>query len=298
MASSSNLDHESAKWTKNEVDTFVRLMLDEVKKGNKTTTTFNKAGWNKIKNQFEAKTGRNFNRLQLRNKMNKLRYDYRSFKELLETSGFGWNAVTRTCTVEDDGVWDRNIKANPSWSKFKRNGLPQWPELQMIFGDSYACEDNAIVSTEDAPNTNEEIVQDAVQSLPNTPIDGGLGDSNGGEAEGNHPPSINRRLDKTPSAIRKRSRTSDFGMAYKTMADASRTKMERYISTSSTSPSPRPVNTDHSITQCMTVLSNMPKVRKDLYMKAVKQMMDDPHWREAFIACPPDKKMWLIEMLE
>ncbi|XP_042517629.1 uncharacterized protein LOC122091654 [Macadamia integrifolia] len=301
MASCSNPYHESAKWAKNEVDTFVMLMLDEVKKGNKTTTTFNKAGWNRIKNQLEAKIGRSFTMLQLRNKMNKLRADYLSFKKLLETSGFGWNVATRMCTVENDGVWDRHIKANPSWSKFRRNGLPQWPELLMIFGDSSTHGDIVIGNAEDAPNTAEEIDQDVDQSLPNTPFDGGLGDYDGGEAEDN-PPFVNRRLDKMPSTIKKRNMTSDFEMACKTMADTSRAKTERHNSTSSTSPSPspspRPVSTDYSITQCMTVLSNMPKVGKDLYMKAVKRMMDDPHWREAFIACPLDKKMWLIEMLE
>ncbi|XP_043691398.1 uncharacterized protein LOC122642062 [Telopea speciosissima] len=287
MASSSNTYYEYAKWTKKEVDIFVMIMLDEVKKGNKTITTFNKAGWNNIKNQLEAKIGRSFKMIQIRNKMNKLRIDYHNFKKLLETSGVSWSDVTRICTVEDDGVWDRHIKENPSWSKFRRNGLRQWPELHMIFGDSSARGDDANVNAEDVPNIAEEIDQDVDQSLPNSPFDGGLDDCDGGEAE-----------DKTPSTIRKRNMTLDHAMAYKTMPDTTRARMERYNSTSSTSPSPRPVSIDYSISQCMTVLSNMPKVRKDLYMKAVKRMMDDPHWREAFIACPHDKKMWLVEMLE
>ncbi|XP_043724272.1 L10-interacting MYB domain-containing protein-like [Telopea speciosissima] len=278
MATTSNKDCESATWRKDEVDAFVKCMVEEVKKGNKTTSTFNKVGWNNIKTQLEAKLGRTFVMLQLRNKMNKLRRDYRSFKKLLETSGFGWNLVTRTCTVEDDGIWEKHIKENPSWSRFKRIGLPQWPELQMIYGDSYS---SAIEGVGNAQDHNLDEEDEFVM---------GMGESDGdGDAL-----SVTHQLDKTPNAaIRKRSMTTDLAEAIMNMCDVSRAKMQRY--TSSASPSLRSGSTDYSLRECIKVLEAMPEIGKELYMKAVRKMMDSQPWREAFICLPMEKKMWLLE---
>ncbi|XP_042504808.1 uncharacterized protein LOC122081681 [Macadamia integrifolia] len=110
MASTSRANNEAAKWTQSEQDYLLKLMVEQVKVGNKSSSTFNKGGWNNIKNGLEEKFNRSFTMVQLRNKMNKMRFDYSAFKRLLDTTGFGWNSVTRTCTVEDDSVWDVHIK--------------------------------------------------------------------------------------------------------------------------------------------------------------------------------------------
>ncbi|XP_043703182.1 uncharacterized protein LOC122653271 isoform X2 [Telopea speciosissima] len=295
MASSSQPNNENAKWTKSEVDVYVKLMLDEARKGNRTRSTFNKAGWNNIRTQFEAKTGHRYNMMQFRNKMNKLKQDYINFEKLLETSGFTWNPLARTVTA-DDVVWDKHIKANPNWAKFRRFGLPQWPELQMIFGDTNACMDNALVHAEDVPNTDEDDDQDVDQSGFTTPLDGGLDDVDGGEPEEN-PQSETHRHDKTSSG-KKRSRNTDFSMACKTIVDMYRARIEKINNTFSTS-SPEPVNGHpYSIGKCMDVLSSLTDIGDDMYVKVAKRIMDDPNWREAFMHCPPERKNVLLRMLE
>ncbi|XP_042494953.1 uncharacterized protein LOC122074160 [Macadamia integrifolia] len=137
MLTSKQTVNETAKWSQANVGTLIVLMVEEVKKGNKTTSTFNKAGWNNIANNFKEKTRVNCAIVQLKNKVNKLRQDYSQFKKLLETTDFGWDTASRTCTVDDESIWESHIKDNPTWARFKKHGLPQWPELCMVFGDTY-----------------------------------------------------------------------------------------------------------------------------------------------------------------
>ncbi|XP_043687563.1 L10-interacting MYB domain-containing protein-like [Telopea speciosissima] len=129
---------DNVKWTQVELKIFTEFMIDNVKRGNKTASMFKKTGWNDIKARMENYLGRVISKEQLRNKIYKQRTEYSNFKKLLDTTGFGWNSTTRTATVDDELAWDRAIQANPTWSKFKKNGLSYWPELCIIFGDSYA----------------------------------------------------------------------------------------------------------------------------------------------------------------
>ncbi|XP_043705940.1 uncharacterized protein LOC122655711 [Telopea speciosissima] len=143
MASSSNPTPMTVIWNASELEKFINLMVENARNGQKTNSTFTKVGWNNIKTGLEAAFQRPFNKEQLRNKMYKLRSDYDSFKQLLETTGFGWDSNTRTATAEDS-IWDLAVKANPIWSKFRKSGLPWWPELQEIFSEHYAQADRGV----------------------------------------------------------------------------------------------------------------------------------------------------------
>ncbi|XP_042500448.1 uncharacterized protein LOC122078504 isoform X2 [Macadamia integrifolia] len=299
MASNANPNVYTA-WGTKELNAFIKLMIDNVKKGNKTNSTFNKAGWDNIKTRLEACMGRSFNKEQLRNKMNRLRNDYKSFKKLLETTGFRWNSITRTIT-NDDSVWKKAIQANPTWSKFKRNGLPYWPELQLIFGDSYAREDLGIsqalvISVNDGPN---EVPIDVALPTP-TPMDRDLDDIEDFEAEEEHL-CVTQRLDRMPSTRRKRSITADVSNALLSIRKFCAWKMNGMGNTSarSTAPPPPPTMTvDYNIVTCQRLLDTIPDLRKELYMKAVKRMWEDQEWRQSFIVCIPERRAWLLEILE
>ncbi|XP_043696780.1 L10-interacting MYB domain-containing protein-like [Telopea speciosissima] len=125
-------------WSTVEVALLVRLMVDNVRAGNKSGATLSNNGWDDIHTRLETTLGRVFDRKQIRNKFNKMRIEYGSFKSLLQTTGFGWNSFTQTVTVDDDSVWDKAIVANSGWKKFRHQSLAHWSELQIIFGDSYA----------------------------------------------------------------------------------------------------------------------------------------------------------------
>ncbi|XP_042497600.1 uncharacterized protein LOC122076361 [Macadamia integrifolia] len=169
MASTSKANNEATKWTQREQDYLLKLIVEQMKVGNKSSSTFNKGGWNNIKKGLEEKGNRPFTMVQLRNKMNKLRFDYNTFKKLLDTTGFGWNSgkISRFFYVQ--------IKANPNWSKFMRNGLPHWPELCIIFWDSYASgrggfrNESNFKFEEESRGVDDDVDAD-VDVIPTTPL--------------------------------------------------------------------------------------------------------------------------------
>ncbi|XP_042502478.1 L10-interacting MYB domain-containing protein-like [Macadamia integrifolia] len=189
----------AVNWTQAEADEFVKLMIDNIKKGNKTNSTFIKSSWTDIKERLELVVSQTFTRERLQNKMNKMHTDYRNFKKLLETTGFGWNPITKTATT-DDKVWENALQENPEWVKFKRNGLPHWPELQMIFGDSYACGDR------ETNRDEKDFGETQMNQDPQTPLKTNLDDIEE-DLEVTKP--SKRRLDRTPTRLRKKSSTTD-----------------------------------------------------------------------------------------
>ncbi|XP_042496520.1 L10-interacting MYB domain-containing protein-like [Macadamia integrifolia] len=126
-------------WNEAELRAFINHMVENVRKGLKTNSTFTKIGWENICKGLEAEFKRPFGKEQLRNKMNKLQKEYNSFRRLLETTGFGWDANARTATAEDS-VWESAIQGNKDWAKYRRNGLTWWLELLEIFSDNRPME--------------------------------------------------------------------------------------------------------------------------------------------------------------
>ncbi|XP_042499854.1 uncharacterized protein At2g29880-like [Macadamia integrifolia] len=145
-------------WNEAELRSFINLMVDNVRNGLKTNSTFTKVGWDNITKGLEAEFKRPFAKVHLRNKMNKLRKEYNNFRALLETTGFGWDANARTATA-DDSVWESAIQ---DWVKYRRNGLPMWPELLEIFSDSSARGDRGLsqATVVTPTSTNLEIDDD------------------------------------------------------------------------------------------------------------------------------------------
>ncbi|KAJ4968053.1 hypothetical protein NE237_014754 [Protea cynaroides] len=302
MASSSRTSIETVKWNKLEVDTYVDILVEEVIKGNKTTCTFNKDGWSNIKNKMEEALGRPFSLKQLKNKLNKLRSEYGSFRRLVNTIGFGWNDKTKRVETHDPAIWDRHIQENPGWAKFRKNGLSQYQELQVIFGDLYATDEfacnnhdeNIIFEEGDADNLD---IKDGSEVLPVEPsID--LTE----EGDVHHTPQAvaGHRLDRAPSAFRKRSRSSDIVGAINAMVEHSKARLDLFTTshTSSASPSPSSVNTrSYSITQCLAVLNTIPGLDKATYIKTMNHLTYNAEWRELFMGLDEEKKLWAIESI-
>ncbi|XP_048134357.1 uncharacterized protein LOC115750789 isoform X3 [Rhodamnia argentea] len=98
---------------------------------------------------------------QPRNKANKPRAQYGSFKKLLSQSGFGWDNVNKRVTVDDPSIWQLHIKDNSEWAKFKKDGFPLYPDLCIVFGDTYATGEQAIGSGHNlTPSDNEDNCED------------------------------------------------------------------------------------------------------------------------------------------
>ncbi|XP_039166703.1 uncharacterized protein LOC120292529 [Eucalyptus grandis] len=147
-----------AKWTKPLTNELVSLLVTRGNKGNRTTSTFNKTGWNNIHAEFNSRMGLNFSIIQLKNRVNKLKKQYSSFKKLLSQSRFGWENINNKVAVDDQSVWESHIKNNSKWVKFKNDGFPQYPDLCIVFGDTYATGNYALGNAEEVVGYAEEVV--------------------------------------------------------------------------------------------------------------------------------------------
>ncbi|XP_056164919.1 uncharacterized protein LOC130137501 [Syzygium oleosum] len=274
----SSKDMYMAKWTESLTELFVSLMVNEVKKGNRTSCTYNRVGWINIEGEFNKQTGLRFSLPQFKNKAQKLKRQYGSFKKLLLTTGFGWDDESKRVVVDDETVWANHIKANTEWAKFRKDGFPLYSQLCVVFGDTYATGEFAI--------GNEQSVAPSE----------GTGDSGGGggdndvhvdlseseqffETQANveqfnvptspHPKS--HRLDRTPNAKRRRKSSShSFDATCKAIQEIIKAKTVQTSSASVTSQSSTPVD-PYSVVAVATVLNAIHDLDKVLYIKAMNR---------------------------
>ncbi|XP_030443205.1 uncharacterized protein LOC115665467 [Syzygium oleosum] len=288
-----------AKWTEPLTNLLVSLMVEKVKRGNRTTTTYNKVGWNNIVTEFNKQTTLQFTVVQLKNRTNKLRRQYGSYKKLLSQSGFGWDHVNKTVIVEDPSVWDDHIKDNIEWAKFRKDGFPQYPDLCIVFGDTYATGDYAVGNAEYLVVSEGE--------------DDGSGGDNGGGAlvgdpnelsDGVFTPDVsatqvreNHKLDRTPNSKRRRkSSTYDIAGTCKAIQDMIKSKASQSTSGSITSHVPPPEN-PYSMGAVVAILNDMLDLEQSLYNKAMNQACLSANWREGFVLSLPERRRGLLESL-
>ncbi|XP_020586020.1 L10-interacting MYB domain-containing protein-like [Phalaenopsis equestris] len=113
----------SAMWDREVTIIFCDLCVREVEVGNRPTTFFNKAGWRNILVKFKEMTGRDYDRMKMKNKWDQLKKDWKLWKELKQGStGMGWDPVKRTIDAPEEW-WAEKLQAVPSAKKFKFVGI-------------------------------------------------------------------------------------------------------------------------------------------------------------------------------
>ncbi|KAJ4963949.1 hypothetical protein NE237_023888 [Protea cynaroides] len=122
------------------------------------------------------------------------------------------------------------------------------------------------------------------------------------EGDVHHTPqaAAGHRLDMTPSALRKRSRSTDIMGAINAMVEHSKARLDLFTTshTSSASPSPSSINTGgYSITQCLGVLNTIPGLDKATYIKTMNHLTNNAEWRELFMGLDEEKKLWAIKSI-
>ncbi|CAN1237177.1 L10-interacting MYB domain-containing protein [Linum grandiflorum] len=97
----------------------IDLMVEEVKKGNRTTTTFSKSGWSNIRKSLNEKfTTKEYADDQLKNKYNQFRQRHRMFKGLINETGMGYTRETGKLEAPDE-IWDKKKKIPCRTSKLQ-----------------------------------------------------------------------------------------------------------------------------------------------------------------------------------
>ncbi|KAJ4959006.1 hypothetical protein NE237_026117 [Protea cynaroides] len=121
-----------------------------------------------------------------------------------------------------------------------------------------------------------------------------------GDVHYTHQAVTDHRLDRTPSILRKRSRSSDIMGAINAMVEHVKACLDLFTTshTSSASPSPSSVRTgSYSITQCLAVLNTIPGLDKVTYIKTMNHLTNNAEWRELFMGLDEEKKLWAIESI-
>ncbi|XP_045816045.1 uncharacterized protein LOC123909273 [Trifolium pratense] len=130
---------EKAKWNI-PLDTkiLLDLCMDEIRKCGKPGTGFKHKKWEEIREEFNKRANRKYNQKQLRNRMDTLRTDWTTWKQLIaKETGLGWNHATGNIDA-DPSWWEAKIRENVKYAKFRYQGLEFRDEMEFIFGEAVA----------------------------------------------------------------------------------------------------------------------------------------------------------------
>uniref|UniRef100_A0A2N9HVL4 Myb/SANT-like domain-containing protein n=1 Tax=Fagus sylvatica TaxID=28930 RepID=A0A2N9HVL4_FAGSY len=114
---------------------FVKLMLDQLKKGNKICNAFKEQAWKDMLTLFNGKFGSKYGKSFLKHRYKKLLKYYTDMKSLLEVKGFSWDEMQQKVAA-DDYVWDNYIKAHPDAHSYRKKTLVNYGDLKLIFGNA------------------------------------------------------------------------------------------------------------------------------------------------------------------
>lgn len=100
----------SANWDSNDVMIFCDLCLKEIELGNRPTTHFSRDGWNNLTTNFFARTGKAYDRTQMKNKWDQLKKDWKLWRDLKgRETGLGWDPIRKTIAASEDW-WKERLK--------------------------------------------------------------------------------------------------------------------------------------------------------------------------------------------
>jgi hypothetical protein len=89
------------------------LFAEQVDKGNRPNTHLNGLGYANVEKGFKDRTGIVASKVQLKNKWDKLKEDFKAWKKLMmRQTGTGWDPIRKTIAMDDE--WWKKARA-VSW---------------------------------------------------------------------------------------------------------------------------------------------------------------------------------------
>ncbi|KAL2933926.1 L10-interacting MYB domain-containing protein [Bienertia sinuspersici] len=277
-------------WTEAIESYFIGLIEDEVKKGNRPTTTLTKPAWKFIKQKLKEKSGKDYSQDQVKNKCNQLRAKWKEYSKIKEEIGIGYNAVTHQLTAEDV-VWKKLYEKHKSARTFRRKGCKHYDKLCTIFGDTTATGASSHPSTKSPSDSKDD---------DNT--DGEVGNCEKDGEEG--PKTKKAKPNVNPKKLREKVNIA-MANALVAMSENSKKKLELLekkmsATTSSTSADDGNDIGNHSkenhdlLLECIDALSSLEGIDGNSFTKATRLIHDDPLWRTIFLRLPNDRKKDLV----
>ncbi|KAK2646379.1 hypothetical protein Ddye_021574 [Dipteronia dyeriana] len=112
-----------AIWDIASVTLYCDLCIVEVEAGCCPGTHFTKLGWNNLIVNFNKETGREYTKLQLKNKWDALKSDWKLWKQLIgKETRLGWNPQLKTIDASEEW-WLSKLEVHPGASKFRKEGI-------------------------------------------------------------------------------------------------------------------------------------------------------------------------------
>ncbi|XP_030441237.1 uncharacterized protein LOC115663365 [Syzygium oleosum] len=193
-----------------------------------------------------------------------------------------------------------NCRIIANWAKFKNDGFPKYPELCIVFGDTYVTGEHAARNAEDLMESEEN--------------DNGGGDANGDPEDisehhidkgvftsDNIATSVHDKheLNRTPKT-KKRRKSNSFDVAgtCKAIQEMIKSKASQSLSGSATSQVTSPPVDPFFVSAVIDVLVSMPKLEQDIYNKAVERAYVSATLREDFIKSPTERRNGLLQCLK
>ncbi|XP_047053126.1 L10-interacting MYB domain-containing protein-like isoform X2 [Lolium rigidum] len=101
---------EKAVWDDAHVVHFISICKEEIANGNRPLGFLNPIGWKNLVEKFEARTGKNLTRTQLKNKWDSMKKEYTWFMELkIAATGLGWDDAKQTVDASKEW-WDEHLQ--------------------------------------------------------------------------------------------------------------------------------------------------------------------------------------------
>ncbi|KAF5772706.1 putative Myb/SANT-like domain-containing protein [Helianthus annuus] len=277
-------------------------MANEVKRGNRHSTTFSRSSWAVIEREFYEKTNRRYNHSQFRNKYNQLRIYYQWFTKLLEQPGFVWDPKVGNAIADDD-VWEAYLKTNKKARRFRKKGCPMYNELVIIFGETMIDYKDAYPLAQYPPSDQKtdqenESTNETPQAFPPDYQSTDKDSQNFG---------TRKRVSETPTHQQhhlhknKEAKVAGTdGESLEAIKLFSNKQGSDPISDRTTQMFKNPEgcieSSSFSITNCVKCLESIPDVDAVTYVKALK-MFKDVDWREMFMAMSAQRRSdWLASL--
>uniref|UniRef100_A0ACD5U7T3 Uncharacterized protein n=1 Tax=Avena sativa TaxID=4498 RepID=A0ACD5U7T3_AVESA len=157
-----------AKWSHQMRRYLIGLLKDYDVPGFRTQNAWNTEAWTHIVSRLNQKFGVSFSVKQVKQKEQDLKKDYRSVKDLLDESGFGWYSE-KNMVDASDSVWAsfaarRNSKDALQW---RDKSFPYYDELVPLYEGRYAEGRTRQGMDHYASNTKNALIPSSEPTDPN-----------------------------------------------------------------------------------------------------------------------------------
>ncbi|KAG5547307.1 hypothetical protein RHGRI_013102 [Rhododendron griersonianum] len=279
MSSRKKLDSDN--WSYENTEIFIQIMLEEARKDRGTNSnkrrTFTSLQWAAILEELKNRTHKaDYTPVKIHQKFDRLKKDYRLFKDLTERSGMGWDPVSQTVTASSD-VWLTYLQANKDAAKFIGKGLDHCDLLHELVDGSLATGVFGQPSPLGAPSLEQE------QALRNQGKAIKFNDSTFSDGR--------KRMSDGSGGPSSKSMRCEQREAYDRVAFANQKKGEYF----ETLTEQRLAAKNYSIENCLQAMNPLkPFVSDTAFWTAYDKLLEGVQYREGFLKLTSDGQLsWI-----